>query len=172
MSPSPQTSTDSALERDARSLYEAVTDLVRLYQFRDRNLICCHDVSVTQCYALETLARGGPTTLGSLASKLMLDKSTTSRVVEALERKGYVKRTQHPDDARSIRLTATSKGRSLQESIRRNLIEEERAIIGDLPEDVRSAAVRVVRDLANLAARRVGRGEACCDAGACETESP
>ena len=32
-----------------------MADLVRVYQFRDRDHICCHDVSVTQCYALEML---------------------------------------------------------------------------------------------------------------------
>ena len=43
------------LERDAVALQAAVSELVRVYQFRDRDRICCHDISVTQCYALETL---------------------------------------------------------------------------------------------------------------------
>jgi hypothetical protein len=47
------------LDRDTRDLYAALSDLVRLYQFRDRDTICCHDISVTQCYALQALARGG-----------------------------------------------------------------------------------------------------------------
>ena len=155
---------DPALDHDARDLYDALTDLVRVYQFRDRNLICCHDISVTQCYALDVLVRGGSTTLGSLASTLMLDKSTTSRVIEALDRKGYVKRAPHPDDARSVRLTATFRGRSLHETIRRELLAEERAIIEDLPADVRRATVDVVRKLATLAAQRRG----CCGRDACE----
>jgi SAM-dependent methyltransferase len=29
-------------------LYAALSDLVRVYQFRDRDRICCHDISVTQ----------------------------------------------------------------------------------------------------------------------------
>ena len=36
------------LHRDAEALQEAVADLVRIYQFRDRDRICCHDISVTQ----------------------------------------------------------------------------------------------------------------------------
>ncbi len=159
-----KTAIDSALERDTRDLYEALTDLVRVYQFRDRNLICCHDISVTQCYALDALVRAGTMTLGSLAQTLMLDKSTTSRVVDALDRKGYAKRTAHPDDARVTRLTATIRGRTLHETIQRDLLDEERGVIEGLPADVRRATVGVVRQLATLAAKRRG----CCGPDACE----
>jgi hypothetical protein len=54
--------TDRTLDRDAALLYEALSDLLRVYQFRDRDRICCHDISVTQCYALESLVREGPLT--------------------------------------------------------------------------------------------------------------
>ena len=60
---------------------------MRVYQFRDRDRICCFDVSVSQCYALEGLVRRGGLTLNELAAHLYLDKSTASRVVDALERK-------------------------------------------------------------------------------------
>jgi DNA-binding MarR family transcriptional regulator len=154
--------TDQTLDRDTRDLYEALNDLVRLYQFRDRNLICCHDVSVTQCYALHALMRGGAMTLGALANELMLDKSTASRVVETLERKGYVRRSTHPDDARAVRIDATARGRALQDKIERELVAEERGIIAHLDPEVRRAAIGVVRDLAGLAAARIGRNAACC----------
>jgi DNA-binding MarR family transcriptional regulator len=153
---------DSALERDTRDLYEALTDLVRLYQFRDRNVICCHDVSVTQCYALTALAGGGSMTLGELAGHLMLDKSTASRVVETLERKGYVRRGPHPEDARALRIDLTAKGRTLHERIERELVAEEHGIMANLDPEVRRAAINVVRDLARLAAARMGRVAACC----------
>ena len=161
-----KTVVDPTLERDTRDLYEALTDLVRVYQFRDRNLICCHDISVTQCYALDALVREGTMTLGSLAQTLMLDKSTTSRVVDALDRKGYAKRTVHPDDARITRLTATIRGRTLHETIQRTQLEEEQAIIEKLPPEVRHATVGVVRQLATLAAKRQG----CCPPSGCEVD--
>lgn len=153
---------EADLDRDTRELYAALTDLVRLYQFRDRNVMCCHDVSVTQCYALHALARGGSMTLGSLATDLMLDKSTASRVVEALERKGYVRRSPHPEDARAVRIDITAKGRGLHERIERDIIDEERGIMENLEPEVRRAAIGVVRDLARLAAERMGRSAACC----------
>lgn len=150
------------LDRDTRDLYAALSDLVRLYQFRDRDTICCHDISVTQCYALQSLSRGGAMTLTALATDLMLDKSTASRVVETLERKGYVRRAAHPDDARAMSIEMTPKGRGLCQRIERELLDEERAIMAKVAPDVRRAAIGVVRDLAGLAAARVGRVAACC----------
>src|SRR3954471_19691041 len=99
-------SPDTTLDRDAADLHTAVADLVRVYQFRDRDRICCHDISVTQCYALETLVEHGPLRLGALAERLFLDKSTTSRVVRALVKKGYVQHGTDKDDARAVTLSA------------------------------------------------------------------
>ena len=72
------------LMQDAEALHGALSELVRIYQFRDRDRICCHDISVTQCYALEALVEHGPMRSQALARRLMLDKSTTTRVVDAL----------------------------------------------------------------------------------------
>ena len=40
----------TALQADAETLHAALSELVRVYQFRDRDRICCHDISVTQCW--------------------------------------------------------------------------------------------------------------------------
>src|SRR4029450_5717298 len=88
------------LEAEATALHDALGELVRVYQFRDRDRICCHAISVTQCYALEALIRRGPSGLNELAAELYLDKSTASRVVAALERTRYAARAPHPAAAR------------------------------------------------------------------------
>jgi len=161
--------TNAALDRDARNLYEALGDLVRLYQFRDRNVICCNDVSVTQCYALQALARGGTMTQGTLARELFLDKSTTSRVVETLGRKGYVARRLHPDDARVVHVRLTQKGRALQHRIEERLVDEDRRLMAGLAPDVRRAATELIRGLARTAAERMGvDGTMCCTTSDCE----
>ncbi|MCH7548433.1 MAG: MarR family transcriptional regulator [Candidatus Krumholzibacteriota bacterium] len=69
----------------ADRLAKVFGDLVRAYQFRDRNEICCHDVTVSQCYMLEALDREGTMTMSELGDFLFLDISTISRVVDQLE---------------------------------------------------------------------------------------
>ena len=134
-------------EADALELYDALNGLVRVYQFRDRDRICCHDVSVTQCYALEALVKIGPCTLNQLAAELYLDKSTASRVVGTLERKGYVARTRHPRDQRAVLLAATTAGQKLYAKITESLVAERRQILTTFPPEVRAGAAELIRRL-------------------------
>ena len=155
----------SPTRKDAERLYEALSDLVRVYQFRDRDTICCHDISVTQCYALEALVNSGPRTLNELAAQLYLDKSTASRVVTTLERKGYITRQTHPQDRRAILIDVTASGRKLCGTIQAELIDETRKLLDDFEPAVREAAPRLLDRLARAAERRLERASCktdCC----------
>ncbi len=158
----PPASSRSDLVTQAEALHQALSDLVRVYQFRDRDRICCHDVSVTQCYALETLMERGPSTLNALAAALYLDKSTASRVVGTLERKGYVLRRPHPEDGRAVLLEATPAGRTLCQTIRQDSVAEEAELIADLDGPARDAVVKVLARLARAAERRASSGAPGC----------
>jgi MarR family transcriptional regulator, 2-MHQ and catechol-resistance regulon repressor len=161
----------NALDRDAIALQAAVADLVRVYQFRDRDRICCHDVSVTQCYALETIVEHGPMRLSALAARLFLDKSTTSRVVSTLVRKGYVEQRADASDGRATTLSATRQGQKLCARITDDLVGQQRQLLQDLDPDVRAGVVQVLRRLAQAADARFRSGVAsdgeatCCGAG-------
>jgi DNA-binding MarR family transcriptional regulator len=150
------------LQQEAESLYAALAELVRVYQFRDRDRICCHDVSVTQCYAIEALLRRGPSSLNDLAAALFLNKSTASRVVATLERKGYVTRASHPDDRRTLVLSVTAAGRKLHDRIKSDLLAEEARLLEDFEPEVRKAAPRLLLRLARAAAQRSGLAAGCC----------
>ena len=154
----------SDLQRDAEALQAAVADLVRIYQFRDRDRICCHDVSVTQCYALETLVDHGPMRLSALAERLFLDKSTTSRVVNALVRKGYVEQRPDASDGRAMLINATRQGQGLCARISSDLVEQQKQLLGDLAPEIRAGVVQVIQRLAQAADARFRSGVTvgCC----------
>lgn len=157
------------LRRDAQALQAAIADLVRVYQFRDRDRICCHDISVTQCHALEALVEHGPLRLGELTERLFLDKSTTSRVVRTLVKKGYVE--QHPDatDGRATALSATRAGRNLYSRITDDLVNQQKELLAELDPQVRAGVVNVIRRLAQAADSRfrsgVSVGSSCSSDG-------
>jgi MarR family transcriptional regulator, 2-MHQ and catechol-resistance regulon repressor len=153
---------DPALERDARALYGALSDLIRVYQFRDRDRICCHDISVSQCYALEALVRQGGMTLNDLAAHLYLDKSTASRVIDSLERKGYVARTPHLSDRRSVQLEATANGRDLYRKVEGDILAEEKSLLAGFDPEIRRAMTHLIARLARAAAERVETGGGSC----------
>lgn len=148
---------------DALRLHRALSELIRVYQFRDRDRICCHDVSVSQCYALEAVILHGPLTLNAVAAHLYLDKSTASRVVDALRRKGYVERRENPEDRRALRLEATAAGRALHARIEGDILAGERELLAEFPPAVRGAMADLVGRLARAAAERVdASGGSCC----------
>lgn len=151
-------SPQAELLADASALHAAVSDLVRIYQFRDRDKICCYDISVTQCYALEALAGQGPMRSQALAELLLLDKSTTTRVVDALERKGYVERRTDAADARALSLLITRKGRALYETINRELIAQQAEIVAGFDREACAMATEVIRRLARAAEARFVSG--------------
>lgn len=153
---------DATLTRHAEQLYEVLSDLMRVYQFRDRDRICCHDLSVSQCYALDALVRRGPISLNELAAHLYLDKSTVSRIVAALERKKLAARASHPGDARALQLAATGDGRRLYRTILREITEREKKLLAQFTPEVRQAMISLVGELAAAAAARVSTGGGAC----------
>lgn len=161
--PLPALGTDEQLDADTVQLNRSLTELVRVYQFRDRDRICCYDVSVSQCYALEAVVLEGPLGVNDLAARLYLDKSTTSRVVDALEKKGYVERRESPGDRRAVRLVATPAGRDLHARIQGDILAQERELLAEFSPEVRQAMAKLIGQLARAAAARVDTtGGACC----------
>ncbi len=122
--------------------------------FRDRTRICCHDVSVTQSYALAAIVRRGRMAQYELAGELSLDKSTASRIAASLERLGYVRRTAKPEDGRAVMLSPTRKGRELNARMEREDEIEMARLVRDLPPASRRDAARLIGRVARLVSRK------------------
>ena len=138
---------DPRLERDAADLHGALSELIRVCQFRDRDRICRHDLSVTQCHALEVIGEAGTLSMNELAARLFLDKSTTSRVVDSLERKQFARREANPADRRSLVLSVTDEGHALLQACQAETPRrrpESSSSVRSLP---RPTALRVALDL-------------------------
>jgi len=67
-------------------------------------------LSAARLSALSVLVFGGPRTLGELAGAEHVRPATMTRIVQALEQDGLVRRESDPDDGRVTRLHATAKG--------------------------------------------------------------
>ena len=154
---------EGRLLEDARAMSDALGDLIRVVQFRDRDRACCYDVSVSQCYALKAVADRGPLTVNDLAAELYLDKSTASRVANGLEEKGYLVRERDEGDGRVIRLSASATGATLCARIDDDLAREYADLLTDFDPEVRAAITRLLGRLAvSFAARVETSGGSCC----------
>jgi DNA-binding MarR family transcriptional regulator len=72
----------------------------------------------TQLSALATVEASGPMRLGDVAAAEGIAPSTLTRIVTALEDRGYVERCAVPGDARASTLTITARGHQVLERIR------------------------------------------------------
>jgi DNA-binding MarR family transcriptional regulator len=72
-----------------------------------------HPVSLSEGFALAELAVNAPLAQRDLAARLHLEKSTVSRMVTALERRGLVTRARNLDNRRLFQLRLTDEGRAV-----------------------------------------------------------
>lgn len=153
----------------AQRLHRAVTGLVRRYQFRDRNEICCFGISVSQCYALEALAQAGTLTMGALASRMQLSVSTMTRVVDQLVAHGLVQRGEDAEDRRVCCVGSTSEGRELLARVSSELLDGEQAILNKLPAEHRESVIHALEELSRAVDE--WRGVEPRQGGSCNAEA-
>jgi DNA-binding MarR family transcriptional regulator len=103
-------------------------------------------IGAARLSALSVLVFGGPRTLGELASAEQVRPPTMTRIVQALEEDGLVRRGRDPHDGRVARIRATPKGRRVMEQARARRIEKLAKLLRRLP----SADVERVREAAEL----------------------
>ena len=148
---------------EARDFSNALGELMRVVQFRDRDRACCYDVSVSQCYALKGVADAGALTVNELAAHLYLDKSTASRIANGLVEKGLLARARDPEDGRIVRLVTTPAGAETCSLIERDLSAEYAELLAHFSPEVRSAMTTLLARLARTVAARVDTtGGSCC----------
>jgi MarR family 2-MHQ and catechol resistance regulon transcriptional repressor len=154
---------DDALLQEGRRLFESLSELVRVLQFRDRDRACCYGVSVSQCYALKAVVDAGGVTVNELSASLYLDKSTASRIANGLVERGLAERERDLEDGRVVRLVATAEGHDLCGRIEGDLAVEYAELLRDFDPEVRSAMPHVLAGLARSFRARVDTsGGSCC----------
>ena len=122
-------------------------DLAKRYQLDSRNRVCRHGITVTQCYALESLVDRGGALITELAAALSLDKSNASRVGDSLVDLGLARVVPVPDNARMRRLVPTRKGEALARRISTEIEAEHRRAFGGFDAASLDACERVLASL-------------------------
>jgi DNA-binding MarR family transcriptional regulator len=133
---------------NALQIYQALSELARRYQFRNRDEVCCYGLTVSQCYALEALAESGKMPSSDLSTRLGLDLSSTTRLVDQLVRKKLASRSRSTDDARIREIQITDSGARLVGRIQQDMMSLVEAALGEYPSDVRKALPGALRNLA------------------------
>jgi len=137
----------NGLDGQAAELDRLLTRLIKKYQFRDRNTVCCGDVTVSQCYVMKELGRRGPLTMTALAEAMCLAVSTLTRVVDQLERSGRVQRTAAEADRRVREVALTPSGSALLRTMEGRIRRSEKDVLERLTAADREGLLRGLRQL-------------------------
>ncbi len=120
---------DSLAER----LREVLRRLVRAIGLLERGDAACCGMTLSQCHALGEVAKQEGLTSGELASRLGVDPSAVTRIIEALVQQGLVRREADPSDRRVVRAVLTGLGRDLWSRIEETMLGRSRAILDRFP---------------------------------------
>lgn len=107
----------------ADRLHSAAIHLLRRLRQSDK----ASGISAPRLSALSVLVYAGPRTLGQLAEAEQVRPPTMTRLVQAMEAEGYIKRITDPHDKRVTVLQATARARTLLDkarSLRVSTVEE------------------------------------------------
>ena len=129
-------------EDTADRIHSAAIRLLRFVRKED----AASGIPAAQLSALSVLVFAGPQSLAALAAAEQVKPPTMSQLVAEMERKGLAVRA--PVDRRSIRISATEKGRRLMEAGRKRRLARLSAVLSRMPPEKLS----VLRQAADIIA--------------------
>ncbi|MCL6442959.1 MAG: MarR family transcriptional regulator [Alicyclobacillus sp.] len=110
---------------------------------RGRLLLETYGITPPQFDALVILNRDGDLTIGDLSNKLFLAYSTTTDLVDRLERAGFVARKRDPVDRRVVRVQLLPSGAELYERV----LDARRAYLQSILESIDPALHEKILDV-------------------------
>lgn len=133
---------------DDASLDFALADLVRALGLHRPDRTCCgQPFSPSEAFTLFALDDGGPTPQRDLGVALDLEKSTVSRLLDGLVRRGLVERTPHPGGGRSRVVALTGAGTRQVAALRVARRQRLERLLDAIPAEDRATVVKVIHQL-------------------------
>jgi DNA-binding MarR family transcriptional regulator len=122
---------------------EIMSRVARLAQHLERQrtaVFARHELETWSFDVLSALRRANPVqelSPGQLLSMTLVTSGTMTNRLHHLEQRGYIRRRQHPRDARSSRVRLTAEGRRRVDAALKDLVIRESALLGGLNVDQR-----------------------------------
>ncbi|MEL6491974.1 MAG: MarR family transcriptional regulator [Cyanobacteria bacterium J06621_3] len=108
---------------------------------------CGQPVAVAEAHALMVLMQEQPLSQGMLSNRLSLEKSTVSRLLSGLEKRGWIERDRNPDDRRIVEVALTEAGKQTAESLSTARQSKFDRVMQAIPEDQQTKVVDALQIL-------------------------
>ena len=148
-------------ETTARGIFALMLDLAREIRCCSRDEAFCGNLTFQQFVILDAVAQAGELDLAALHGILAVEKSTTTRLLGPLFRRGLLSRQRAAQDSRAARLSLTAAGRRTHGEVWACLGDFFAAVAGQIGEGERAAVFGAVRRFAGA----LGKAAADCRCG-------
>nr|WP_255437651.1 MarR family transcriptional regulator [Thalassobacillus sp. CUG 92003] len=113
---------------------------------KGREILHHYPITAPQFVALQWLMDSGDMTIGELSNKIHLACSTTTDLVDRMEKNQLVERVRDPDDRRVVQIHALHKGKEIIDEV----IEKRKDYLHDVLSEVSEEEVETLNNLLNL----------------------
>ncbi|NOY67878.1 MAG: MarR family transcriptional regulator [Deltaproteobacteria bacterium] len=124
----------------SKRAYQAFTLLSRRVNWLMRQQLLACPITVQQCYALESLMKGHKS-MNALASDMAIHQSTLTRIVEKLEKQGFIIRTRKPGNQRMVEVRLTETGRLIYQQLYNGTLQTISNLLEQVPAEKQETLV-------------------------------
>ena len=127
-----------------KDLLEIFTGMAQVTRCCRQDIAFCGGVTFHQFMILDAVAREKEIHLADLHKLLSVEKSTTTRLVEPLIKKGLLLREKSDYDSRAVKLTLTGEGKKTHKEVMKCLTDFLGRVLGNIKADKRKDVLEAV----------------------------
>ena len=146
------------MSEDTARFADALMEISRHFAVMERDQVCCGDVSIPQCTALQRLRRE-VCDASTLAEYLGTSRSATTRLIDGMEKRGWLERTPDPEDGRRVLLVLSDDGEVRADELRQSTEQLVGILMSEIAEDKRADVAKALVVLGDALGRCRWR---CC----------
>lgn len=128
---------------------KAFTRMARFVNQLMREQLGHSPVTVQQYYTLEALT-DGPKAMNELSAEVALHQSTLSRIVEKLEKQGYVNRSRLSDNQRKVEVCLTAEGKKTYQYLDMQCNRVMAGLIDLIPQNKQKVLLESIEEITRL----------------------
>jgi len=143
-----------------KELFAIIRKLITSLRIFQNETIFCEDVTFSQFSILNYVSKTGVLEMSQLHELLSVEKSTTTRQVEPLIKKGYLEKIRSIHDSRIVELHLTSKGKNIHGEVWKCISDFMLNMDNSIPDDKKGDVLSAIEIFINSI-------EKCCKPAVC-----
>ena len=149
------------MKENTKELMEILSGLAQVLRCCCRDEAFCEGVTFHQFMILDAVAKEKELHMADLHKLLSVEKSTTTRLVNPLIKKGLLRRDKADHDSRAVKLMLTKEGRETHKKVQVCLTAFFQRVLGNVPEKKRNEVLESVK-IFITAIKNSANGCDCC----------